>query len=40
MTVHNTTNGTAIAKMGMTDIRFAAPVFVGDTLRALAAVGV
>lgn len=38
MTVHNTTNGTAIANMGMTDVRFPAPVFAGDTLRALTTV--
>lgn len=33
MSVHNTTNGTAIANMGMTDTRFPAPVFAGDTIR-------
>lgn len=38
MTVHNTTNGTAIANMGMTDVRFPVPVFAGDTLRALTTV--
>ena len=38
MTVHNTTNGTAVANMGMTDVRFPAPVFAGDTVRALTTV--
>jgi acyl dehydratase len=38
MTVHNTTNGTAVANMGMTDVRFPAPVFAGDTLRAVTTV--
>ena len=38
MTVHNTTLGTAIANLGMTDVRFPAPVFAGDTLRALTTV--
>lgn len=33
MSVHNTTQGTTIANLGMTDIRFPAPVFAGDTLR-------
>jgi acyl dehydratase len=32
MTVHNTTNGTTIANMGMNDVRFPAPVFAGDTI--------
>ncbi len=32
MTVHNTTNGTSVANMGMTDVRFPAPVFAGDTI--------
>ena len=34
MTVHNTTLGTTIANLGMSDVRFPAPVFAGDTLRA------
>ena len=38
MTVHNTTNGTAVANMGMEAVRFPAPVFAGDTLRALTTV--
>jgi acyl dehydratase len=38
MSVHNTTNGTAVANMGMTDVRFPAPVFAGDTLRVLTTV--
>lgn len=33
MSVHNTTLGTTIANLGMTDVRFPAPVFAGDTLR-------
>ena len=33
MSVHNATYGTAIANLGMTDVRFPAPVFPGDTLR-------
>ncbi|EHL99493.1 MaoC-like protein [Acetobacteraceae bacterium AT-5844] len=38
MSVHNTTNGTAIANLGMDDVRFPAPVFAGDTLRVLTTV--
>jgi len=33
MSVHNTTQGTTIANLGMADVRFPAPVFAGDTLR-------
>ncbi len=33
MSVHNTTLGTTVANLGMTDVRFPAPVFPGDTLR-------
>ncbi|HET9146466.1 MAG TPA: MaoC family dehydratase [Acetobacteraceae bacterium] len=33
MSVHNTTQGTTIANLGMTEVRFPAPVFAGDTLR-------
>lgn len=33
MSVHNTTDGTTIANLGMSDVRFPAPVFAGDTLR-------
>lgn len=33
MSVHNTTMGTTIANLGMTDVRFPAPVFAGDTIR-------
>lgn len=33
MSVHNTTDGTTIANLGMTAVRFPAPVFAGDTLR-------
>src|SRR3954464_2833870 len=34
MTVYDTTLGTTVANLGMTDVRFAKPVFHGDTLRA------
>lgn len=34
MSVHNTTNGTTIANLGMTEVRFPKPVFHGDTLHA------
>lgn len=33
MSVHNITDGTTIANLGMKDVRFPAPVFAGDTLR-------
>ena len=33
MSVHNSTQGTTIANLGMTDVRFPAPVFAGDTLK-------
>ena len=33
MTVNDTTLGTTIANLGMTDVRFPKPVFHGDTLR-------
>ena len=33
MTVNDTTLGTTIANLGMSDVRFPAPVFAGDTLR-------
>jgi len=33
VSVGDTTLGTTIANLGMTDVRFAHPVFVGDTLR-------
>jgi len=38
MSVHNSTNGTAVANLGMTDVVFPAPVFAGDTLRVLTTV--
>lgn len=38
MSVHNSTNGTAIANLGMTDVVFPAPVFAGDTLRVMTTV--
>ena len=34
MTVYDTTLGTTVANLGMTDVRFPKPVFHGDTLRA------
>jgi acyl dehydratase len=34
LTVHDTTLGTTIGNLGMTDVRFPKPVFAGDTLRA------
>jgi acyl dehydratase len=33
MSVHNTTQGTTVANLGMSEVRFPAPVFAGDTLR-------
>ena len=33
LSVQNTTLGTTIANLGMTDVRFPAPVFAGDTIR-------
>ena len=38
ITVADTTLGTTIANLGMTDVRFANPVFHGDTLRAVSRV--
>src|SRR5713226_8988893 len=34
VSVGDTTLGTTIANLGMTDVRFSHPVFIGDTLRA------
>ena len=34
ISVNDLTNGTTIANLGMTDVRFPKPVFAGDTLRA------
>ena len=34
LSVQDTTLGTTVANLGMTDVRFAHPVFAGDTLRA------
>lgn len=34
MTVYDTTLGTTVANLGMTDVKFPRPVFHGDTLRA------
>lgn len=33
MSVHNITQGTTIANLGMREVRFPAPVFAGDTIR-------
>jgi acyl dehydratase len=38
MSVHNSTQGTTIANLGMREVRFPAPVFAGDTLRVLSTV--
>jgi acyl dehydratase len=38
LSVGDTTLGTTIANLGMTDVRFPKPVFHGDTLRAVTAV--
>jgi acyl dehydratase len=38
MTVQDTTLGTTIANLGMTDVRFPKPVFAGDTIHALTTV--
>jgi acyl dehydratase len=34
ISVHDTTYGTTLANLGMTDVRFPAPLFHGDTVRA------
>jgi acyl dehydratase len=39
ITVNDTTLGTTIANLGMTDVRFPKPVFHGDTLRVRTTVG-
>lgn len=38
MSVHNTTQGTTIANLGMSEVRFPHPVFAGDTIRVATAV--
>lgn len=38
LSVQDTTLGTTVANLGMTDVRFATPVFAGDTLRAITTV--
>ncbi|MFM0027326.1 MaoC family dehydratase [Paraburkholderia madseniana] len=38
LSVQETTLGTTVANLGMTDVRFASPVFAGDTIRAVTAV--
>jgi len=35
MSVHNLSNGTLVANLGMTDVAFPAPVFAGDTIRTM-----
>ena len=34
ISVHETTHGTTVANLGFEEVRFPAPVFVGDTIRA------
>jgi len=38
LSVQDTTLGTTVANLGMTDVRFPMPVFAGDTLRAVTTV--
>jgi acyl dehydratase len=38
ISVHDTTSGTTIANLGMSDVKFPAPVFHGDTLRVVSTV--
>jgi acyl dehydratase len=38
LSVQETTLGTTVANLGMTDVRFASPVFAGDTIRAVTTV--
>ena len=38
LSVQDTTLGTTVANLGMTDVRFVVPVFAGDTLRAVTTV--
>jgi len=38
LSVQDTTLGTTVANLGMTDVRFPRPVFAGDTLRAVTTV--
>ena len=38
VSVGDTTLGTTIANLGMTDVKFAKPVFLGDTLRSVTTV--
>jgi acyl dehydratase len=38
LTIQDTTLGTTVANLGMTDVKFAKPVFAGDTLRAVTTV--
>jgi acyl dehydratase len=38
LTIQDTTFGTTVANLGMTDVKFPKPVFAGDTLRAVTTV--
>lgn len=38
LTIQDTTLGTTVANLGMTDVKFAKPVFAGDTLRSVTTV--
>ena len=38
LSVQETTLGTTVANLGMTDVRFGSPVFAGDTIRAVTTV--
>jgi len=38
LSVQDTTLGTTVANLGMTDVKFAKPVFAGDTLRSVTSV--
>ncbi|GAC1619756.1 MAG: MaoC family dehydratase [Nevskia sp.] len=38
LSVQDTTLGTTVANLGMTDVKFPAPVFAGDTIRAMTTV--
>ena len=38
LSIQDTTLGTTVANLGMTDVRFPKPVFAGDTLRAVTSV--
>lgn len=38
LTIQDTTLGTTVANLGMTDVKFSKPVFAGDTIRAITTV--